>query len=199
MNLRFVDPTSPEMSHVKRPSQPELLEILDEFVERTQRGEPVDIDAFVRGFPEHAESLREYLESLLFLQRMAPDVAAVEGHLDGCADWSGRTLGEFRILGEVGRGGMGVVYEALQETLGRRVALKVLPFAAVLDQQQIKRFSLEAQAAAQLHHVNIVPVYSVGCEKGVHFYSMQFIDGQSLDVAIEDLQRFRERCITRTN
>ena len=75
---------------------------------------------------------------------------------------------------------MGVVYEAVQLSLGRRVALKVLPFAAALDARQLQRFKNEAQAAAQLHHTNIVPVYAVGCERGTHFYAMQLIEGQNL-------------------
>src|SRR6516162_1354863 len=85
-------------------------------------------------------------------------------------------------------GGMGVVYEAEQISLGRRVALKVLPFAAALDARQLQRFKNEAQAAAQLHHSNIVPVYAVGCERGVHYYAMQFIDGQTLAAVIRDLR-----------
>jgi len=101
-----------------------------------------------------------------------------------------KRLGDYRLEREIGRGGMGVVYEARQLSLGRRVAVKVLPFAAVLDAKQIARFQNEAQAAAQLHHPHIVPVYAVGCERGVHFYSMQFIEGRSMDQAIEELQQF---------
>ena len=89
-------------------------------------------------------------------------------------------LGDFRIVREIGRGGMGIVYEAVQLSLGRPVALKVLPFAAALDAKQLRRFQNEAQAAAQLHHTNIVPVYAVGCERGVHYYAMQLIEGQNL-------------------
>src|SRR5207249_9997215 len=98
-------------------------------------------------------------------------------------------LGDYRILREVGRGGMGVVYEAEQLSLRRRVALKVLPFAATLDPRQLARFRNEAQAAAQLHHSNIVPVHAVGCERGVHYYAMQLIEGQSLAVMIQELRR----------
>jgi WD40 repeat protein/serine/threonine protein kinase len=90
---------------------------------------------------------------------------------------------------EIGRGGMGVVYEAVQISLGRRVALKVLPFASALDATQLQRFKNEAHAAAQLHHQNIVPVYGVGCERGVHYYAMQFIDGQTLAAVIAELRR----------
>src|SRR5207245_3539962 len=93
-------------------------------------------------------------------------------------------LGDFRIVRELGRGGMGVVYEAVQLSLGRRVALKVLPFAAALDAKQLQRFKNEAQAAAHLHHTNIVPVYAVGVERGVHFYAMQLIAGQNLAAVI---------------
>src|SRR6516162_2610087 len=96
-------------------------------------------------------------------------------------------LGDFRLLREVGRGGMGVVYEAEQLSLGRRVALKVLPFAATMDPRHLQRFQNEARAAASLHHSNIVPVYYVGCERGVHFYAMQFIDGQPLSALIRPL------------
>src|SRR5205823_11326746 len=84
------------------------------------------------------------------------------------------------LVREIGRGGMGVVYEAVQISLGRRVALKVLPFAATLDARQLQRFENEARAAAQLHHTNIVPVFAVGSERGVHYYAMQLIDGRTL-------------------
>src|SRR5262249_22848530 len=98
-------------------------------------------------------------------------------------------LGDFRIVREVGRGGMGVVYEAEQMSLRRRVALKVLPFAAMLDERLLQRFRNETLAAASLHHGNIVPVYFVGCERGVHFYTMQVITGRSLAAVLRELHR----------
>ncbi len=100
-------------------------------------------------------------------------------------------LGDYRILREVGRGGMGVVYEAEQESLGRRVALKVLPDAALSDAQQVLRFQREARAAARLHHTNIVPVFGVGRDEGHHYYVMQFIPGMGLDAVLEELRRLR--------
>src|SRR5262249_55296748 len=93
------------------------------------------------------------------------------------------------ILREVGRGGMGIVYEAEQVSLRRRVALKVLPFAATMDPRQLARFRNETYAAASLHHQHIVPVYFVGCERGIHYYAMQFIDGQPLSAVIQGLRR----------
>ncbi|MEM1067511.1 MAG: protein kinase [Planctomycetota bacterium] len=122
---------------------------------------------------------------------IAPTTAGQQGTPDASLESiasADRRLGDFRILHEVGRGGMGVVYEAEQLSLGRRVALKVLPFAAMLDSRQLVRFKTEAQAAAKLHHPNIVPVYFVGCERSVHFYAMQLINGQSLSSAIHSLR-----------
>lgn len=96
-------------------------------------------------------------------------------------------LGDYELHHEIGRGGMGIVYEATQISLRRNVAIKTLPFAAVLDQQQVARFRNEAQAAASLHHPHIVPVYAVGCERGVHYYSMQLIDGDTLERTLSAL------------
>jgi serine/threonine protein kinase len=89
---------------------------------------------------------------------------------------------------EIGRRGMGVVYQALQLSLGREVALKVLPFAAALDQKQLHRFKNEAQAVAHLHHKDIVPVCGVGCERGVHYYAMQYIEGQTAAALVAELR-----------
>jgi eukaryotic-like serine/threonine-protein kinase len=100
-------------------------------------------------------------------------------------------LGDFRLLREVGRGGMGVVYEAEQISLRRRVALKVLPFAAAIDSRRLQRFKTEALTSAQIQHERIVPVHAVGCERGVHYFAMQFIDGQSLAALIGELRRLR--------
>ena len=120
-----------------------------------------------REHPERAEALRRLLPAI----EVMADLGAVgaPGRPEPPDRPRGRRaglLGDFRILREVGRGGMGVVYEAEQVSLGRRVALKVLPFAAALDPRQLQRFQIEAQAAACLHHTNIVPVYAVGCERG---------------------------------
>ena len=100
-------------------------------------------------------------------------------------------LGDYRILREIGRGGMGVVYEAEQESLGRRVALKVLSAGSLVDSKQVRRFEREAKAAARLHHTNIVPVFGVGQQDGHHYFVMQFIAGVGLDVVLDDLRRLR--------
>jgi len=96
-------------------------------------------------------------------------------------------VGDYRILREVGRGGMGIVYEAEQVSLGRRVALKVLPANLLSDPRQVRRFEREARSAAKLHHTNIVPVFGVGQAEGLHFIVMQFISGRSLSEIIREL------------
>src|SRR3984893_13422824 len=97
---------------------------------------------------------------------------------------SSRRLGDFEIVRELGRGGMGVVYEARQISLNRKVALKVLASGLGLTARAVERFHREAEAAAKLHHTNIVPVYATGEEDGTHFYAMELIDGPTLDHVI---------------
>ena len=94
---------------------------------------------------------------------------------------AGTRLGRFVILGELGRGSMGVVYEAFQEDLKRKVALKVLPANISLDQKQIKRFQREAQSAARLNHPNVIQIFEVGHDKKTHFIAMELIDGRSFE------------------
>jgi eukaryotic-like serine/threonine-protein kinase len=168
---------------------PGLEELLEEFAGRVEAGEAVDAAAFAAAHPGHAEQLRRVLPTLLVLADLGRS-----GSAGGSAPPSGGAgpepapgvLGDFRIVREVGRGGMGVVYEAEQASLGRRVALKVLPFAATMDPRQLQRFHNEARAAAGLHHTHIVPVYFVGEERGAHFYAMQFIDGRTAAAVIDE-------------
>ena len=98
-------------------------------------------------------------------------------------------LGDFELQREIGRGGMGIVWEARQVSLNRLVALKVLPPALGISPEATKRFAREAQAAAKLHHTNIVPVYAIGEQEGTHFYVMELIQGQPLDKVLDDLVR----------
>jgi serine/threonine protein kinase len=148
-----------------------------------------------RDHPDQADRLRRILPSLQMMAEIGHSaVREITGLALPVAGSSGLgELGDFRIIREVGRGDMGVVYEATQISLNRRVALKVLPFAAAMDPTQLRRFQTEALAAAQLHHTNIVPVYSVGCERGVHYYAMQFIEGQTLATTIAELRAEGDR------
>src|SRR5262245_38514168 len=171
-------------------------ELAEEFLERHRRGERPALSEYTRRHPELADAIRELFPALVKIEQFKPG-----GH---DLSPSGRTqnplapepplkrLGDYRILREVGRGGMGVVYEAEQESLGRHVALKVLPSHALLDPKHLERFRREARAAARLHHTNIVPVFGVGEQDGLHYYVMQFIHGLGLDVVLDELRRLRQ-------
>jgi serine/threonine protein kinase/Flp pilus assembly protein TadD len=162
-----------------------VAELADEFRARLRRGEQPAVEEYAARHPQHAAVLREVLTAMLLLER--PLDSGADGPGPGEAPLTD-CLGDFRLLREIGRGGMGIVYEAEQLSLRRRVAVKVLPFAGALDLRKLQRFRHEAQAAALLHHTNIVPVYFVGCERGVHFYAMQLIEGQPLDAVIRQLR-----------
>ncbi|MHC4177321.1 MAG: protein kinase domain-containing protein [Planctomycetota bacterium] len=168
-----------------------LVDLMEQMTQKVQLGEAVDLETYVRKHPRYADQLRRMSLTLQVLGDLARSSTGVTGASGAPITGSPVTegiLGDYRILREIGRGGMGVVYEAEQISLRRRVALKVLPFAAVLDHRQLQRFKNEAHAAAQLHHTNIVPVHSVGCDRGVHYYAMQYIEGQTLSQLIHDLQ-----------
>ncbi|MBK8097885.1 MAG: serine/threonine protein kinase [Planctomycetes bacterium] len=158
------------------------LDLLSEqFLQRYRAGELIDVEAFCAQHREHAEGLRELLPTLLVLERAKRErESTASGRARAQVPMLER-LGDFKIQGELGRGGMGVVFEAVQESLGRRVALKVLPRGSLLTGNQLERFRREAQTAAKLHHSNIVPVFGSGESDGYHWYAMQFIDGRGLD------------------
>lgn len=170
---------------------PELLiaEVAEDFLRRIEQGENPSAEEYVARYPALGETLREVLPVLTMVGSSC-DVWNQACEIGNTGVSPERVLGDFKIIREVGRGGMGVVYEAQEISLGRRVALKVLPFAAVLDSQQLKRFKIEAQVAAQLHHTHIVPVYSVGHERGVHYYAMQYVEGHTLSTVIQELREF---------
>jgi eukaryotic-like serine/threonine-protein kinase len=171
-----------------------LAEVAEELTRQLQAGVAVDVEAYVARHPEHAGPIRHLLPAL---ERLADLGRSGLREISGTAppavpgpDVAPRLLGDYRLLREVGRGGMGVVYEAEQVSLGRRVALKVLPPHRV-DPIRLRRFEREARAAGRLHHTNIVPVFGFGQEDGTSYYVMQFISGQPLDVVIDELRRLR--------
>ena len=175
---------------------PRVLAAVQEYMAALEAGKHPSRKEMLARYPDIADELGACLDGLAFVHSAAARLhndssspaarPAMEVEADAVA---GKPLGDFRLLREIGRGGMGVVYEAVQLSLGRRVAVKVLPLAAAFDQRHLQRFHNEAQAAAQLHHTNIVPVYAVGSERGVHFYAMQLIEGRGLDDVIRDLRR----------
>jgi WD40 repeat protein/serine/threonine protein kinase/Flp pilus assembly protein TadD len=168
--------------------------LAEEFAERYRRGERPSVTEYTDEYPDLAGQIRDLFPALIEMEQLGsmensptgPHIPSVPG--DGVPL---QRLGEYRILRQVGRGGMAVVYEAVQESLGRHVALKVLPFQALGNPTYLERFRREAKAAARLHHTNIVPVFGVGEDKGVHYYAMQFIQGQSLDLVLHELKVLR--------
>lgn len=165
---------------------PELVEsLLEDFVARLRRGEAPAISAYEAAHPECAEQIREFFPVALAIEQIAlqrqhhgPPAAAIRAP---------ERLGDFRIVREIGRGGMGIVYEAEQESLARHVAVKVLPQSALLNPVALQRFEREARTAAQLHHTNIVPVFGVGEQQGFHYIVMQLIQGVGLDKLLQQL------------
>jgi WD40 repeat protein/serine/threonine protein kinase len=160
-----------------------------------QAGETIDWSAVERGNPEHAAGLRAVRPALGAVAELSHSgeraLAGVAVGADAPAGFVAGVLGDFRIHHEVGRGGMGVVYEAVQESLGRHVALKVLAAQNWKNTTHVERFKREARAVARLHHTNIVPVFGTGETDGVQYYAMQFIQGQSLDCVLHELKRLR--------
>jgi serine/threonine protein kinase/Flp pilus assembly protein TadD len=172
------------------------LDVLaEEFVERHRRGERPSMSDYTEKYPALASEIRDLFPALVVMEQARPgkeDVTVAFSGITGDVGKKLERLGDYRILREVGRGGMGIVYEAEQESLGRHVALKVLPAHALLDPVRLQRFQREAKAAARLHHTNIVPVYGVGEHDGLHYYVMQFIQGLGLDLVLDELKRLRE-------
>jgi serine/threonine protein kinase len=173
---------------------PRLLAAVQEYMAALESGKRVSRQELLARHPDIAKELSDCLDGLAFVHSAAakmqdPGAGHPSSHDEPDVDPArAQPLGDFRLVREIGRGGMGVVYEAVQLSLGRRVAVKVLPLASAFDPRHLQRFRNEAQAAAQLHHSNIVPVYAVGSERGVHFYAMQLIEGESLDDVIRDLR-----------
>jgi serine/threonine protein kinase/tetratricopeptide (TPR) repeat protein len=164
----------------------ELADLVEEFAALVQAGQTVDPEDFARAHPDQADELRRLLPAVRALTYLGGGGDSDEAE-DTAAGVPGGRLGDFRLIREVGRGGMGIVYEAEQVSLGRRVAVKVLPSAAALDERHLQRFRNEAQAAALLQHPHIVPVLAIGQHLQTHFFAMQFIDGDSLATLVTDL------------
>ena len=167
----------------------ELETLADEFTERLRRGENPPVTEYVEKYPALAEEIRELFPTIAAMERLKvhKEHAGTGKASLGAAQLD--RLGDFRIIREIGRGGMGIVYEAEQESLGRPVAIKVLPRQALLDTKHLRRFKREARIAANLHHTNIVEVFGVGEDEGFHYYVMQYIHGAGLDKIVSRLAR----------
>ncbi|MDR3638692.1 MAG: protein kinase [Isosphaeraceae bacterium] len=171
-----------------------LDDVAEEFADRYRRGERPSLSDYAARYPQHAERIRRLFPALVGMEQLGAAVQPSGGPLADRASpgsFVGELLGEYRIVSEIARGGMGVVFEAVQESLGRHVALKVLPFHDLVRENRLERFRCEARAAARLHHSNIVPVFGVGECDGVHYYAMQYIRGQNLEAVLQEVRRLR--------
>ena len=177
-----------------------LDSLAEEFLARYRAGERPSIAEFAQRLPGREDEVREFLPALVEMEELKPISGEMTGDYRVPHPESAHPsrVGDYRILRLVGRGGMGAVYEAVQESLGRHVALKLLPADSFADPARLERFRREARSAAQLHHTNIVPVFGVGEDNGQHFYAMQFISGHPLDAVIEEVRRLKERTFVGT-
>src|SRR5271165_4151841 len=167
--------------------------LAEEYLERKRRGDKPTVEEYLARYPHLADEIRDVFPVLGLVEDFKPGSDDATGTFAG-AEIPGlekrlERLGDYRVIREVGRGGMGVVYEAEQESLGRRVALKVMVGHRLSNPMLLARFAREAKAAARLHHTNIVPVFGVGEAEGVHYYVMQFIQGQGLNAVLKELKR----------
>jgi len=185
---RFEQPATEDAAESTESLDRHPVDVLaDEYSARWRCGEQPSIDEFVRRAPEHEAAIRSLFPTISLIERMSQRSYAERKSQRRCLTPQ-KIIGDFRIVREIGRGGMGIVYEAIQQSLERRVALKVLGHGIAGSPNQLQRFRREAESAARLHHTNIVPVYGIGEEEGVHFYAMQYIDGVPLADAIETVR-----------
>ena len=183
-DFRDKDPTIDEFSDSS--DRDPVEELAAEFAERYRNGDNVSIDDYARQFPALAEDILELFPTIAAMERLSTKRNRDAAMRDRSKP---KQLGDFRIIDEIARGGMGIVYEAEQVSLDRRVAVKILPSQAFSREKDVQRFYREAKTAAGLHHSNIVPVFGVGEEKGQHYIVMQMIHGVGLDEVLTEVKR----------
>ena len=177
------------LTQLMESEDPRLAELLGQLTDRLRAGESIDVKQMTEENPLYADQLSRLLPMIQLLLDGETTDADPRNFDEASSLLSGnQTIGDFQLHREIGRGGMGVVYEATQLSLNRRVAFKMLPLANMLDERQVIRFQNEAKAAATLHHQNIVPIFFVGQDRGVHFYAMQLIDGVTLASIIRQMR-----------
>ena len=174
------------------PQLERIAELGDDFVRRRKSGENLDLDAFVEQHQAIGAQLRDYVIAVEIMEEFKPDsvVSTTQNPIQHPSEFP--VLPDYRIIRQIGLGGMGVVYEAEQLSLGRRIALKVLPSQLNNDLIAVQRFIREAKSAASLHHTNIVPVFDVGSEGQCHYYAMQYILGSSIRDVVMELNRRKD-------
>lgn len=177
-----------------------LDQLVERFTEKVRAGETPSIVEFQQQHPHLKDEIHELLSSVAMIEGLKKQSGSLagSGHRPFDDLINLERLGEYRIVRELGRGGMGIVLEAVHESLGRRVAIKVLPNRMLDNEKNVERFTREARAAATLHHNNIVSVFGVGQSDGYYYYVMEFVDGQSLDEVMRAMQANTSRDLNAT-
>lgn len=166
-------------------------QIAEDYAALLREGKQASISEYTARYPQYADEIRELLPAVAAMERLGrkelsdrmAESASPETELRG------QQIDDYRIVREIGRGGMGIVYEAEQQALKRRVALKILPWMKGKSKQGRKRFQREAESGARLHHSNIVPVFGIGEHGRTLYYVMQLIEGVGLDSVLKALGR----------
>jgi serine/threonine protein kinase len=179
------------------PSRDPVELLASEYLGRQRNGEEVSVEEYVARYPRWSQRIRELFPTIAALESLKQTKQATHERQFTTPDLE--QLGDFRILREIGRGGMGIVYEAQQQSLSRHVAVKVLPRQLLPRPRQLERFQREAQTAAKLHHTNIVPIFGVGRHDEYHYYVMQYIRGVSLEDVLHRLAKLHAGGSIRTN
>lgn len=164
--------------------------LAEQFTRQCRDGQPPSIEQYATDYPDLADQIRNLFPSIEAIENLGNHAASENRFAQANAAFDRNKIeqiGDYRIVREIGRGGMGIVYEAIQQSLGRHVAIKLL-LQTSRDLKHLQRFEREARTAANLHHTNIVPVFGVGSQDGYHYYVMQLIDGVGLDEVIETLR-----------
>jgi formylglycine-generating enzyme required for sulfatase activity len=171
---------------------------LSAFQKAWYEGDPPALEQYLKNYPEYSNELRKQIENFLLVVEGLP---AAGGDVDRSSSLAGgevgefeeKILGDFRIFGEIGRGGMGVVYEAEQISLKRNVALKILPPHLLLSDEMVQKFHREAEAGGRQKHPGIVAVHAVGEEKGIHYIVQELVEGGvTLADKLEELETMED-------
>lgn len=179
-------PTEVDPRHVRSREQLEVL--ATEFADKAREGQRPSIEDYVRRYPQLEDQIRELFPMVAALEQWKSDRESELLRNQLPRDFQIRQLGDCRIVREIGRGGMGVVFEARQGSFDRRVAVKLLPWRISMVPQRWERFQREAQTFARLKHANIVPIFSFGRHDDFAYYVMQYIEGASLSRVIAELR-----------